>query len=112
MIKHKKIFFTIPFLTTNFTQIRYNNRGSAQQARNHLDDALKDYSKAIQLDTEYAKAFYNRGGLYDVLGKFPEALEDYNHAIKLDPEYVNALNNRADVSFIIFHFMFMMVRYI
>jgi tetratricopeptide (TPR) repeat protein len=57
--------------------------------------AMEDYNKAIELDPNYADAYYNRGLAHYDLKEYERAIEDYNKAIELDPNYVNAYYNRG-----------------
>ncbi len=63
---------------------------------------IKDYNlqidcftRAIELDSQYAIAYYNRGFIYDALGKHETAIKDYTKAIELDPQFTEAYNNRG-----------------
>ena len=60
------------------------------------DLALADYNKAIELNEQYAIAYYNRGLLYDDQQKYDLALSDYNKAIEIDPLYALAFTNRSE----------------
>ncbi|MBA7532814.1 Photosystem I assembly protein Ycf3 [subsurface metagenome] len=71
-------------------------RGIVYSLLKKYSNALKDYTKAIELIPEYAHAYYNRGNVYDKLDKHTEALEDYAKAIELDPEDAQAYNNRGN----------------
>lgn len=53
-------------------------------------EAIKHYSKAIQLDPKYSKAYYNRGNVKCVLGDQIGAIQDLNKAIQLDPQDAHA----------------------
>ena len=60
-----------------------------------VDEAIKYYNKAIELNPQFAEAFYNRGLAKADLGKPEEAIKDYDRAIKLNPLYSKAYNNRG-----------------
>jgi len=49
-----------------------------------LEQAVADYTSAIQLDPQYAKAYNNRGNARATLGELEGALEDYDQALDLD----------------------------
>ena len=42
----------------------YYNRGIAYGDKGEYDKAIEDYSKAIELNPEYAEAYNNRGNAY------------------------------------------------
>ena len=60
-----------------------------------LDEALADYSEAVDLNPQYADAFYNRGIVFEELNQDLDALEDYNRVIALSPNFLSAINNRG-----------------
>ena len=57
----------------------------AYSSKGEHDRAIEDYSRAIELDPEYAPAYYNRGNAYSDKGEYDRAIEDLNRAIELDP---------------------------
>eukprot|EP00762_Andalucia_godoyi_P007831 ANDGO_01788.mRNA.1 TPR repeat-containing protein slr0751 len=60
------------------------------------EEAVADYSRAIELDEMSTPlALNNRGVLYVGLGEFANALQDYQRAISLDPQFVDAYANRS-----------------
>jgi len=61
----------------------YLNRGMAYERINHLQQAIADYSKAIELVPDYAKAYYVRGTLLWYLGD-DTSIEDLMKAVELD----------------------------
>ena len=75
----------------------YFRRGFRASSEGHTQEAVKEYSKAIELDPSFASAYHNRGILYNKLGEQQKALDDYNKAIELDPSYAFAYNGRGNV---------------
>jgi Flp pilus assembly protein TadD len=61
----------------------------------NLEQAIRDYTKAIGLDPSYMEAYNDRGVAYYDLGNLEQAKQDYNKAIELNPNYAPAYNNRA-----------------
>ncbi len=51
-----------------------------------LEDAIKEFDKAISLNDDYAKAYNNRGYVEANLGKFDSAVKDIEKAIALEPD--------------------------
>jgi len=49
-------------------------------------EALEDYSKAIELDPQYTKAYQRRAELNLKAEKYQEAVHDYSKAKELEPE--------------------------
>lgn len=75
----------------------YLNRGVAYFGVNKIDDAIKDFTKAIQLDPELGAAYHNRGLAYCKKILPNQAIEDFTKAIQLDARLVNAYNSRGIV---------------
>jgi tetratricopeptide (TPR) repeat protein len=57
--------------------------------------AISDYTKAIELDPNYAYAYNNRGVSKRNLKDYYGAIADYTKVIELDPNYAYAYNNRG-----------------
>ncbi|TRU24632.1 MAG: serine protease [Microcystis aeruginosa Ma_SC_T_19800800_S464] len=75
----------------------YNHRGNLYSNQQKYELALADYNKAIELNRNYAMAYYNRGVVYYDQQKYELALADYNKAIELDSNDAIAYNNRGVV---------------
>ncbi|CAE1239192.1 unnamed protein product [Acanthosepion pharaonis] len=90
----------------NPTAVLYNNRGVVNQYMKCLRDALTDYKYAIELDPQYALAYYNAGNIYLHGRFFQQALKYFNKAISLDPNDECALINRAVTKASISNFFF------
>ena len=61
-------------------------------------NAADDYTKAIQLDPDNARAYTNRGYSYRILGEHQTAIDDATKAIQLDPNSVPGESARAGSS--------------
>ena len=57
--------------------------------------AIKDFSKAIDLNPLDEEAFYNRGIVHYIMKDYDKAIKDYNEVIELNNEYENAYNGRG-----------------
>ncbi|CAD8195646.1 unnamed protein product [Paramecium octaurelia] len=66
-------------------QIGYINRGELCNQIGQKQQALEDYSSAIQIDPENAEFYYIRGVLNHDMGNYESALLDYDKAIELEP---------------------------
>lgn len=62
-----------------------NDRGVDWTARGDFSQAIAEFTRAIELDGEYARAWHNRGFAHLQQEKFEQAIEDYTRAIELDP---------------------------
>jgi tetratricopeptide (TPR) repeat protein len=64
----------------------YNNLAHAEAKSGKLDDAVKSYNQAIQLDPAGAAQFYyNLGAILMNAGKNDEAIEAFDKSIAADP---------------------------
>lgn len=66
-----------------------------EEALQHLQEAVADYTRATELDPQYAKAYNNRGNAYAALGEDESALTDYDLALKIDPNLGLVYFNRG-----------------
>ncbi|MCU4139364.1 MAG: hypothetical protein MW690_001296 [Methanophagales archaeon] len=66
---------------------------------NEYEQAIEDFSKAIELNPNYAGAYYNRGIAYAKLNQHERAIEDYNKAIELNPASCGGLRKQRDSIF-------------
>lgn len=51
-----------------------------------MEEAIADFSRAIELNPDYALAYGNRGVAYQGLQRYRESLSDLNRAIELGLE--------------------------
>ncbi len=63
--------------------------------KDHPDEAMQDFTKAVSLDRRFAKAYAARARLKTRKGQLKEAIDDYSVAITLEPENIECLNGRA-----------------
>ena len=62
----------------------YNLRGMCHEAKEDLQLALADYTKAVETDAKLAEAYGNRALLYVKLGDEAKAREDATAAKRID----------------------------
>ena len=60
-------------------------------------DAVKHFTKAIELDPEHAGAYYNRGAAYYWLDMFDESISDCAKSIDLNPDNIEAYYSKGRV---------------
>jgi small glutamine-rich tetratricopeptide repeat-containing protein alpha len=65
--------------------IYYCNRGIAYSKLDKHDEAITDYSKCIELDPKYIKAYDRLGYTYLQQQKVNEAIETFNKGLEIDP---------------------------
>ena len=61
-----------------------------------LDNAIVDFDRAIELDDQFAIAYFNRGTAKHRKGDYEGAIADFNHAIELNPQFAAAYSNRSN----------------
>jgi tetratricopeptide (TPR) repeat protein len=73
-------------------------RGRAYAAAGRFDLAMGDFTRAIELNGNFAAAYLNRGYVYARLAKdgaSDKAIEDFSEALRVDPGCVPAYASRA-----------------
>jgi tetratricopeptide (TPR) repeat protein len=65
--------------------VLYRARGTAFFEANEPQRAIADFSKAINLNPDYANAYFDRGMAQERLGATSTAIIDYRAAIHIDP---------------------------
>jgi tetratricopeptide (TPR) repeat protein len=61
----------------------------------YLQEALKDFDRAIALDDKDGRAIVSRGQIYRQMGFYDEALKEFDHAIELDDKNGWAIVSRG-----------------
>jgi len=59
------------------------------------EEALSAFDHAIQLDPNYATAYYNKGYTLHTLKQYEEAIRVFDHATRLDPNLTYAYGNKG-----------------
>lgn len=71
-------------------------RGNIRTALKRYDDAIVDFTKAIDKGSiDDADAYFMRGSLYHIQGKFANSISDFNDAIRLRPDFAAAFEERG-----------------
>lgn len=73
-------------------------RGAILTQLRLYEEAVQDYTRAIQLDSSLAEAYNNRGVLYMALAQFNRAESDFQQAVEIDASFIEAYNNQAIMS--------------
>ena len=60
-----------------------------------MDKAVDAYSKAIELDPSFEKAYFERGRTLAFIGKHEEAVKDFTKVIELNPKAGRAYHDRG-----------------
>ncbi|HEX7344006.1 MAG TPA: tetratricopeptide repeat protein [bacterium] len=73
----------------------YRARGYSYAENKQYDLALKDFSKAIELDSTDLGAYLGRASTYNSVSLEDKAIADYDHILQLDPKNSRAYSQRA-----------------
>ena len=77
------------------TAIEWFEKGYSSAFSGNYNDAINAFSKAIEMNKNYAAAYNNRGYSYNNLGNNNQAIQDYEKAIEINPENDVAYFNRG-----------------
>ncbi len=97
-ISHREIEQGIHLKNMDYDEVLshfYTIRGIAKDRLGRLEEAIKNYDRAIELDSNVAQVYYNRGNAKRKLGRYEEAIKDYDKAIALNPNFAKAYSNRG-----------------
>jgi tetratricopeptide (TPR) repeat protein len=84
-----------PELVENTAQTHLMH-GDVYAEQGQWDEAIVEYSKAIEMDPKSAIAYANRAWAYGWKDEFDKAIADCDEAIRLDPDYAIAYSYRGD----------------
>ena len=92
----------IPYFTSRVTRDprdwdSFLRRAEAEHALNRRDEAIADYTSAIELNGEEPFLFLRRGREYRILKNCPRAASDFEQAARLRPEWAEAYDMEAGV---------------
>lgn len=71
------------------------NRGVKLYDAGDVSGAIAAYTKAVELDPDFAAAYNNRGVAYSQQKDYEAAVKDLTRAIALDPKLASAYTNRG-----------------
>ena len=67
----------------------------SSRGKGYLDDAIADFTSALNRNPKFVDAFKNRGLAYKMQGASDKAIEDFNQAIRLDGNSPGLYNLRG-----------------
>lgn len=77
--------------------LEHVQQGTAYREQGKFDEAIAEYTKAIELDPDLAVAYNNRGCAYSWNKDYENAMADLSRAIELDPMQASAYLNRGSL---------------
>ncbi|MFP3042445.1 tetratricopeptide repeat protein [Treponema primitia] len=75
------------------------NQGKDLYAEGQLDEAIREFDRAIAISKELTEGYFYRGNAYFDRGDLDRAIADYTAAIRINPNYAFAFYNRGNVYF-------------
>lgn len=72
--------------------------GAEYANKDNLDDALKEFTKAIAINPRYHITYLNRGFVYFKKDQISKAISDFNKGIEIEPKFPTAYVNRGMAS--------------
>ena len=61
----------------------------------NYQQAIKDFTKAIEHKPDFAEAYFYRCSVHSDLGNYKQSIKDCTKAIELKPDFSGAYNNRG-----------------
>lgn len=75
------------------------SRGNRNGRLGKVEEAIKDYQKALELNPQFFLTYFNLGFAYSFLGKYPEAINCFTQALELSKEDKPSLYFRGELYF-------------
>lgn len=73
--------------TENLTAYQWFSKGYEANNLKFHNKAIEYYTKAIEIDPNFAAAYYNRGDIYQQQKLYDKAIEDYTKSREINPKY-------------------------
>ena len=75
------------------------NAGLEESSKKQFEKAIKLYTKALQFNSVFAKAYVSRAYARSQVEQIEKAFEDYNQAIEIEPNLADAYIGRGNLYF-------------
>lgn len=75
----------------------HNLQGETLISKNLFNQAIQDFSRALEIRPHHVDALINRGSAYAILGMLDDALADYTHALKFESKDFEIYNKRGEI---------------
>ena len=74
----------LPFSKERIVEV-YKLRGKLRFGTDHINQSIKDFSYAIEIDAQNAELYYWRGMLYYISNQLKQSLEDFKVGVEFKP---------------------------
>jgi tetratricopeptide (TPR) repeat protein len=75
----------------------YKFQGETDISNNHYNQAIKNFTRALEINPDYVDALVNRGSACAIMGRFNDALMDFNHALKFEKKDAEIYYKRGEI---------------
>jgi len=72
-------------------------KGGSYAHKGRIDQAIMEYTRAIETNPSFAVAYNSRGLVYSVKGQYDKALKDFTTALTINPRFAAAYTARASI---------------
>ena len=102
----KALAIDLPFSKERIVEV-YKLRGKIRFLMDHINQSIKDFSYAIEIDPQNTELYYWRGMLYYTSNQLNESLEDFKVGVDFEPfrdltkELINKLRQKIEKSIVI-----------
>jgi tetratricopeptide (TPR) repeat protein len=76
-------------------QYEHLKKGDSYADEGKWNEAIAEYTKAIELKPDFVEAYSNRASVYTDMGEYDKAIVDCTKAIELDPQSTIPYYNRS-----------------
>ena len=73
----------------------YFDRGVEEGKKGRFDQAIADFTKAIEINPRLVEAYIHRGVAYNQKGQIDQAISDFNKVLEINPRNPEAYYNRG-----------------
>ncbi len=83
------IFFSVCIFSNSYSQTAnsYYDSGSEKLKAGNYNEAIKDFTRCLEISPYFYEANVDRGRCYHALGKHKEAMNDYNEGLSKRKDY-------------------------
>jgi outer membrane protein OmpA-like peptidoglycan-associated protein len=92
------LFFGCATTPEEMGATEFNKRGFAYAEQGQYEQAISDFSKALEINSTNTETYYNRGVAYYKQGQNDKAISDFNKALEIDSGYDKASYMRRLIS--------------
>jgi tetratricopeptide (TPR) repeat protein len=91
--KNSETLFQHALGVTENNYLAHNSLGTVLGEKGQIDEAMREFRKAIRLKPDYALAHNNLGSALNRKGQIDEAIGEFQEVIRLKPNYAEAHKN-------------------